>query len=159
MTDPRPAATEPAPVVRDAAAKPSAWSRLAENPLPSILAAVIVVLLGYNLTVTNDRISDTNDRISDTNDRISRLEDRMEARFAAQEAKIDALDAKIDALDDKVDAKFGELDAKIDDLNLKLTALIVALETSGAIDGIVEIQVTATQPTDYMSVANEGWGP
>ncbi len=143
MTDPRPAPTEPAPAAHDAAAKPSAWSRLAENPLPSILAAVIVVLLGYNLTVTNDRISDTNDRIS-------RLEDRMDARFAAQEAKIAALDAKIDALDDKVDAKFGELDAKIDDLNLKLTALIVALETSGAIDGIVEIQVTATQPADYV---------
>ncbi len=136
MTDPRPAPTEPAPAAHDAAAKPSAWSRLAENPLPSILAAVIVVLLGYNLTVTNDRISDTNDRIS-------RLEDRMDARFAAQEAKIAALDAKIDA-------KFGELDAKIDDLNLKLTALIVALETSGAIDGIVEVQVTATQPADYV---------
>ncbi len=145
MTDPRPAPTEPAPAAHDAAAKPSAWARLVENPLPSILAAVIVVLLGYNLTVTNDRISDTNDRISDTNDRISRLEDRLDARFAAQEAKIDALD-------DKVDAKFGELDAKIDDLNLKLTALIVALETSGAIDGIAEIQVTATQPADYVAM-------
>ena len=135
MADPRPTPPDPSPPGHAPAARPSAWAKLAENPLPSVLSAVIVVLLGFSLTVTNVRISDANDRIT-------RLEARMDDRFAVQDDKIDKLDDKIDKLIDK-------LDNKIDEINLKLTALIVALEASGTIDGVVENQIAATAPAGY----------
>ena len=124
MADPRPTPPDPSPPGHAPAARPSAWAKLAENPLPSVLSAVIVVLLGFSLTVTNVRISDANDRIT-------RLEARMDDRFAVQDDKID------------------KLDNKIDEINLKLTALIVALEASGTIDGVVENQIAATAPAGY----------
>lgn len=139
MADPRPTPSEPSPAGPAPAARPSAWAKLAENPLPSILGAVIVVLLGFSLTVTNARISDTNDRIT-------RLEARMDARFAAQDETIYELDLKLTAQIDELDDKVDELDDKVDEVSLKLTALIAALEASGAIDGVVENQTTATRP-------------
>ena len=124
MADPRPAPPESSPAGHAPATRPRVWAKLAEDPLPAILGAVAVVLLGFSLTVTNARISDANDRIT-------RLEAKMDDRFAAQDDKI------------------NELDDKIDEINLKLTALIVALEASGAIDGVVENQITATPPAGH----------
>ena len=63
MADPRPTPPQRSGTSDARAARPSAWAKLAENPLPSILGAVIVVLLAFSLTVTNARISDTNDRM------------------------------------------------------------------------------------------------
>ena len=138
MDDPRPAPPESSPAGHAPATRPRVWAKLAEDPLPPILGAVVVVLLGFSLTVTNSRISDANDRIT-------RLEARMDAKFAAQDEKIAEMEDKIDEMDDKID----EMDDKIDEINLKLTALIVALEASGAIDGVVENQITATPPAGY----------
>ncbi len=98
--------------------RPSAWAKLVENPLAAILGAIVVMLLGFSLTVTNLRISDANDRIT-------RLEVKMDDRFAAQDKKIE------------------ELDKKIDELDLKLTALIVALETAGVINANISDLTTA----------------
>lgn len=119
MADPRRTLPEPAPTGPAPAVRPSAWAKLAEDPLSAILGAVVVVLLGFSLTVTNMRISDANDRIT-------RLEAKMDDRFAAQDTKIDDLDEKIDVLD------------------LKLTALIVALETAGVINANISDLPTAT---------------
>lgn len=121
MADPRPTPPEAAPAEPAPTTRPSAWAKLMEDPLPAVLGAVVVVLLGFSLTVTNARISDANDRIT-------RLEVKMDNRFAAQDEKID------------------ELDGKIDEINLKLTALIVALETAGVIDADISDQATATRP-------------
>ena len=102
-------------------AKPNWMVRLPENSLPAILGGVIVLLLGFALTQTNDRITETNDRITETNDRITRLEDKVDAGFAI------------------IDERFAVQDAKFDEINLKLTALIAALnataEVEAALDG------------------------
>ena len=140
MADPRPTPPEPSPATR-----PRSWAKLAQNPLPTILGAVIVVLLGFSLTVTNARISDTNDRIT-------RLEARLDDRFAEMDDKVNRLDDKVDRLDDKVD----RLDDKIDEVNLKLTALIVALEASGTIDGVVENLITGPSQAGYSPSAVTG---
>ena len=102
MADTRPTPPEPSPAGHAPAVRPNVWAKFVENPLPAILGVVMVVLLGFSLTVTNARISDTNDRIT-------RLEARMDARFTAQDKKIDKLDAKVDKLGAKVD--------KLDDRN------------------------------------------
>ena len=119
MADPRPTLPEAAPGEPAPTTRPSAWAKLMEDPLPAVLGAVVVVLLGFSLTVTNARISDASDRIT-------RLEVKMDDRFAAQDEKID------------------ELDKKIDELGLKLTALIVALEAAGVIDANISDLTTAT---------------
>ena len=119
MADPQPTLPEPAPAGPAPTVRPSAWAKLVDDPLPAILGAVVVVLLGFSLTVTNVRISDANDRITG-------LEAKMDDRFAAQDTKID------------------ELEQKIDELGLKLTALIVALETAGVINANISDLSTAT---------------
>ena len=100
-----------------AAARPTLRGQIAENPLASLLGAMVVALLVSMLATTNIRIN--------------RLEDRVDAGFAAQDAKIDKLDAKFDA-------KFDELEAKFDEMNLKLTALIAKLNATDDVDAALE---------------------
>ena len=90
----------------------------------TLFGAVIVVLLGFNLTTTNMRIDDVNDRID-------RLEDRMDARFA------------------QMDARFEALDHSVAEIDRKLTALIAALNKTAsrrAMSGDVS-GIQAPQPT------------
>ena len=74
--------------------------------------------------------------LTQTNDRISRLEDKVDAGFAQQDAKFDERFARQDA---KFDERFARQDEKLDEINLKLTALIAALnataEVEAALDG------------------------
>ncbi len=98
---------------------------MAENPLLTLFGAVIVVLLGFNLTTTNMRIDDVNDRIDRLEDRIDRLEDKMDARFEALEHSVAEIDRK-------------------------LTALIAALNKTAEVDGAMSGDVSgiqAPQPT------------
>ena len=161
MADPRRTSPEPAPTGPAPAVRPSSWAKLVDDPLPAILGAVVVVLLGFSLTVTNMRISDANDRIT-------RLEAKMDDRFAAQDTKIEALEEKIEGLDEKIEGldekiegleekiegleekiegleeKIEGLDEKIDVLDLKLTALIAALEAAAVINANISDLPTAT---------------
>ena len=137
--DPQPPAPTPAAA---AAARPRIRDQIAENPLASLLGAVIIVMLGFTLTTSYDRTTRLEDRIT-------RLEDKIDARFAAQNQQIDAKFAaqnqQIDAKFAQVDAKFAQVDARFDSLesdmgeiNLKLTALIAALSTTDAVDAALE---------------------
>ena len=100
-----------------ATARPRIRDQIAENPLASLLGALIVVLLGFNLTFTHDRIN--------------RLEDTVDARFA-----------QIDARFAQVDARFASLESGVAEINLKLTALIAALNATDAVDAALEGRLT-----------------
>ena len=93
---------------------------MAENPLLTLFGAVIVVLLGFNLTTTNMRIDDVNDRLD-------RLEDRMDARFA------------------QMDARFEALEHSVAEIDRKLTALIAALNKTAEVDGAMSGDVSGIQ--------------
>ena len=73
-----------------------------------------MLLLGFALTQTNDRIS--------------RLEDRVDTGFA-----------RIDERFTQIDERFSAQDERLHEINLKLTALIAALnataEVEAALDG------------------------
>ena len=71
--------------------KPDSAGRWIEHPLQAILGAVIVLLLGFALTQTNDRISRLEDRV-DTGFA------QIDQRFAAQDAKFDEINLKLTAL-------------------------------------------------------------
>ncbi len=105
--------------------KPNTAGRRLEHPLQAIMGAVIVLLLGFTLTQTNDRISRLEDRVS-------RLEDRVDAGFA------------------KVDERFAQQDAKLDEINLKLTALIAALNATAEVEAALDGRLLDpnTTPTD-----------
>ena len=100
--------------------------------MQAIMGAVVVLLLGFALTQTNDRISETNDRISRLEDRVSLLEDRVHAGFA------------------KVDERFAQQDAKLDEINLKLTALIAAINATAEVEAALDGRLLDpyTTPTD-----------
>ena len=100
---------------------------MAENPLLTLFGAVIVVLLGFNLTTTNMRIDDVNDRID-------RIEDRMDARFA-----------QIDARFAQMDARFEALEHSVAEIDRKLTALIAALNKTAEVDGAMSGDVSGIQ--------------
>ena len=104
-----------------ATARPRIRDQLAQNPLASFLGAVIIVMLGFTLTTSYDRIT--------------RLEDKIDARFAAQDEKIDAKFAQ-------VDARFDSLESDVAEINLKLTALIAALNATDAVDAALEGRLT-----------------
>ena len=123
------AADPPATAASVAAAEPSGWAKLVENPLQTFLAAAVVVLLAFGFTVTNDRITETNDRITETNDRTN--------------DRITRLEARIDRLEEKMEARFAAQDEKIDEINLKLTALIAALGMTDQVDAAVTGAVKA----------------
>ena len=103
--------TEAGPIATPANTNPNSARKYLENPLQAFLATVVVLLFGFVLTQTNDRIS--------------RLEDKVDAGFAQQDAKFDE--------------RFAQQDEKLDEINLKLTALIAALnataEVEAALDG------------------------
>ena len=110
--DPQPPQHTPAAAAATAA-RPRIRDQIAENPLASLLGAVIVVLLGFNLTITHDRIN--------------RLENTVDARFA-----------QIDARFAQVDARFDSLESDVAEINLKLTALIAHLNATEAVDAALE---------------------
>ena len=112
------------------------WDKFMENPLPSIFGGVIVVMLGFVLTVTNDRISDTNDRITSLEVKVDKKMDALEVKVDALEVKvdekIDALEVKVDEKIDALEVKVDALDEKIDAIKLDLAVLIAKLdEASG----------------------------
>ena len=121
-----------------ATARPRIRDQIAENPLASLLGGLIVVLLGFNLTFTHDRIN--------------RLEDTVDARFAqvdarfaqvdARFAQVDARFAQVDARFAQVDARFASLESGVAEINLKLTALIAALNATDAVDAALEGRLT-----------------
>ena len=94
--------------------EPGSTRRRLDSPLQAIFGAVIVLLLGFALTQTNDRIS--------------RLEDRVDTGFA-----------RIDERFTQIDERFSAQDERLHEINLKLTALIAALnataEVEAALDG------------------------
>ena len=94
-------------------AKSSWLGRSFEHPLQAILGAALVLLLGFALTQTNDRISRLEDRFD-------RLEDKVDDGFA------------------RVDERFAQQDAKFEEINLKLTALIAAFNMTAEVDAAVE---------------------
>ena len=120
--DPQP--PQHTPAAATATARPRIRDQIAENPLASLLGTLIVVLLGFNLTFTHDRIN--------------RLEDTVDARFA----QIDARFAQIDARFAQVDARFASLESGVAEINLKLTALIAALNATDAVDAALEGRLT-----------------
>ena len=119
-------------VAADSGVKSAIWAKFTENPLPSVLGGVIVVMLSFVLTTTNARISDTNDRIDDTNDRITSLEVKM--------------DNRINGLEVKMDNRINGLEEKVDDINLKLTALIAALNKTSEVDAALSGAVSFSDP-------------
>ena len=80
--DPQPPQHTPAAAA--AIARPRIRDQIAENPLASLLGAVIVVLLGFNLTFTHDRIN--------------RLEDKVDAGFDSLESDVAEINLKLTAL-------------------------------------------------------------
>ena len=107
-------------------------AKFIENPLPSVLGGIIVIMLGFILTTTNARISDTNNKI-----------DTLEAKM---DDKIDKLEAKMDNKIDKLEAKMDDLEVNTDDINLKLTALIAALNKTSEVDAALAGVVTLADP-------------
>ena len=99
---------------------PTGASKRFENPLLTILGAAVVVLLGFALTHTNDRIS--------------RLEDKVDAGFAKIDTRFAAQDAKFESRFAEQDARFAEQDAKLDEINLKLTALIALFNSTAQVE-------------------------
>ncbi len=124
--DPTPAHGEGStPIAVASTTKPNTAGGRIEHPLQAIMGAVIVLLLGFTLTQTNDRISRLEDRVS-------RLEHRVDAGFA------------------KVDERFAQQDAKLDEINLKLTALIAALNATAEVEAALNGRLLDpnTTPTD-----------
>ncbi len=101
--------------------KPDSTRRRLEHPIQAILGAVVVLLLGFALTQTNDRIS--------------RLEDKIDERFAR-------VDERFARLEDKVD----EINLKLTAL---IAALNSAAETEAALEGrLLEPDTTADNPAN-----------
>ncbi|MCY3850075.1 MAG: hypothetical protein OXF75_04630 [Acidimicrobiaceae bacterium] len=113
-------ASEPEQVLGRPQAKSSWMRRLPDAPLTAILGAVIVLLLGFALTQTNDRIS--------------RLEDRVDAGFA----RVDDRFARIDERFARIDERFVAMDAKLEELDRKLTALIAAINATEEVEAALE---------------------
>ena len=93
--DPQPPQHTPAAAAT--AARPRIRDQIAENPLASLLGAVIVVLLGFNLTITHDRIN--------------RLENTVDARFAQIDARFDSLESDVAEINLKLTALIAHLNA------------------------------------------------
>ena len=155
--DPQP--PEPTPAAAAATARPRIRDQIAENPLASLLGAVIIVMLGFTLTTSYDRFVRLDDRITRLDDRITRLEDKIDARFEQVDARFEQIDARFAAQDQKIDARFAAQDQEIDtrfdslesdvaEINLKLTALIAALNATGAVDAALEGRLAGTDTAD-----------
>ena len=97
--DPQPPAHTPAAaaVTATAAARPRIRDQIAENPLASFLGAVIIVMLGFTLTTSYDRIT--------------RLEDKIDTRFAQVDARFDSLESDVGEINLKLTALIAALNA------------------------------------------------
>ncbi len=120
-------------------ARPRVRDQIAEHPLVSLFAGLIVGLLTFFGTVVVAllvfALTSFNDRFDSLEGRMDRLEDRM------------------DRLDDKVDAGFAAQGAQIAELDRKLTALIAHLNATEAVDAALEHRLlipgaTAAEPGD-----------
>ena len=114
--------TEAGPIAAPANTNPNSARKYLEHPLQTLLVTVLVLLFGFVLTQTNDRIS--------------RLEDKVDTGFAQQDAKFDE--------------RFAQQDEKLDEINLKLTALIAALNATAAVEAALDARLLDpnTTPTD-----------
>ena len=114
--------TEAGPIAAPANTNPNSARKFLEHPLQAFLVTVVVLLFGFVLTQTNDRIS--------------RLEDKFDERFAQQDAKFDE--------------RFARQDEKLDEINLKLTALIAALNATAEVEAALDGRLLDpnTTPTD-----------
>ena len=144
--DPQP--PEPTPAAAAATARPRIRDQIAENPLASLLGAVIIVMLGFTLTTSYDRFVRLDDRITRLDDRITRLEDKIDARFEQVDARFEQVDARFAAQDQRIDARFDSLESDVAEINLKLTALIAALNATGAVDAALEGRLAGADTAD-----------
>ena len=104
--NPAPSDTNSTPTAQTSAPSKTRALKLPDNPLPTILGALLVLLLGFALTQTNDRISRLENRLSG-------FEDQVEERFAAQDAKLDEISLKLTALIAALNAT-AEVEAALD---------------------------------------------
>ena len=101
--------------------------------MQAILGAVVVLLLGFALTQTNDRIS--------------RLDNKVDAGFAH-------IDDRFAQQDAKFDERFASQDARLDEINLKLTALIAALNATAEVEAALEGRLLAPNAATTDTPAN-----
>ena len=125
---PDPEPPQPTVAAAASAARPRIRDQIAENPLAAFFGTLVVVLLGFNLTFTHDRIN--------------RLEDTVDAGFAEVDARFAEVAAQVDARFAQVDARFDSLESGVAEINLKLTALIAALNATDAVDDALEGRLT-----------------
>ncbi|MDE0699727.1 MAG: hypothetical protein F4Y27_01485 [Acidimicrobiaceae bacterium] len=104
--DPTPSDTNSTPSAQTSAPSKPRALRLPDNPLPTVLGALLVLLLGFALTQTNERISRLEDRLTG-------VEDRVNERLTAQDAKLDEINLKLTALIAALNAT-AEVEAALD---------------------------------------------
>ena len=114
--------TEAGPIAAPGNTNPNSARKYLEHPLQAFLVTVVVLLFGFVLTQTNDRIT--------------RLEDKVDIGFAQQDAKFDE--------------RFARQDEKLDEINLKLTALTAALNATAEVEAALDGRLLDpnTTPTD-----------
>ncbi len=81
-----------------------------------------MLLLGFALTQTNDRISRLEDRML-------RLEDKVDTGFT------------------QIDERFSAQDERLHEIDLKLTALIAALNATAEVEAALDGRLLDTNPT------------
>ncbi|MYC42936.1 MAG: hypothetical protein F4X52_10355 [Acidimicrobiaceae bacterium] len=141
-------ASEPEQVPGRPQAKSSRMRGLPESPLPAILGAMVVLLLGFALTQTNDRISRLEDRVDAGFTRVDAGFARVDEQFArvdeqfvrvdGQFARVDEQFARVDEQFARVDERLVALDAKLDELDRKLTALIAGINATEEVEAALE---------------------
>ena len=115
--DPQPPA--PTPAAAAAAARPRIRDQIAENPLASLLGAVIIVMLGFTLTTSYDRTT--------------RLEDKIDARFAQVDARFDSLESDVAEINLKLTALIAALNAT-EAVDAALEGRLAGADTADATD-------------------------
>ena len=93
--DPQP--PQPTVAAAASAARPRIRDQIAENPLATFFGTLVVVLLGFNLTFTHDRIN--------------RLEDTVDAGFAEVDVRFDSLESDMAEINLKLTALIAHLNA------------------------------------------------
>ena len=110
--------------------RPRLREQVADNPLLTLMGAVIVALLVFNLGTTNFRFDDIDNRFDDIDNRF----DDLHARIDDTNARIDRLEDRIDRLEDRMD----RLEDRVIEIDRKLTALIAVLNATEAVDAALE---------------------
>ncbi len=142
-------------------ARPRLRDQIAENPLLSLVGALltlggtaIVALLLFTLTSINTRIDGVEVSLGDRIDRLdARLSDRIDGVEVSLGDRIDGvevrlgeridrvemrLSARMDRLEDKMDAGFAAQGAAIAENDRKLTALVAMLNVTAEVDAALE---------------------